>query len=245
MLFQRRWFASWAHHVDVCVFYFRVRASCSRHGVCPSVNICWRREESLCLNSFVMKNFQDTWCSCFLLVCMAIRIIPQSVACFGAKLKSMRRTPWQSGKSWHLCRRRWPFIFRFSIVSLFPRSCCEEVCSWASLWLFILQFKESPSWGCGFRKLRLAPQFEMFAKRLLCRWRIFCPSIAFFNERGYRGFGQSSPSFAGSVNESTFGRAVLHWGCCLFLCLFGVRVGLAALSQSMLGVFWRVSTVYG
>ena len=27
--------------------------------------------------------------------------------------KSMRRTPWQSGKSWHLCRRRWPFIFRF------------------------------------------------------------------------------------------------------------------------------------
>ena len=85
----------------------------------------------------------------------------------------------------------------------------------------------------------------MFTKRLLCRWRIFCPSIAFFSERGYRGFGKSSPSFAESVTESTLGRAVLHWGWCLFLCFFGVRVGLAALSQSMLGVFWRVSTVYG
>ena len=45
MLFQRSWIASWAHHVDVCVFYFRVRASCSRHRVCPCVNICWRRED--------------------------------------------------------------------------------------------------------------------------------------------------------------------------------------------------------
>ena len=36
------------------------------------------------------------------------------------------------------------------------------------------------------------------------------PCVAFFSERGYRGFGQSSPSFAGSVTMSTFGRAVLH-----------------------------------
>ena len=116
-------------------------------------------EESLCLNSVALTNFQNTWCSCFLLVVMIIRLFPQSGACFGAKLKSMRRTLWQSGGSRHLCWRRWPFICRFSIVSLFPRSCCEEVCSWASHWLFILQFKESPSWGCGFRKLRLVPQF--------------------------------------------------------------------------------------
>ena len=117
----------WKFHLSMCfrtsvarimsiscwsVFYFRVRASCSRHGVCPSVNICWRREESLWLNSFVAKNFQNTWCSCFLLVWMIIRLIPQSGACFGAKLKSMRRTLWQSGKSWHLCWRRWPFICR-------------------------------------------------------------------------------------------------------------------------------------
>ena len=98
-----------SHHEHImllCVFYFRVRASCSRHGVCPCVHICWRREESLWLNSFAMKNFQNTWCSCFLLVCMAIRIIPQSGACFGAKLKSMRRTLWQSGESWHVCWRR-------------------------------------------------------------------------------------------------------------------------------------------
>ena len=37
--------------------------------VCPSVNICWRRVESLWPNSFVLSNFQNTWCSCFLLVC--------------------------------------------------------------------------------------------------------------------------------------------------------------------------------
>ena len=64
----------------------------------------------------------------------------------------------------------------------------------------------------------------MSAKRLLCRWRIFCPSIAFFSERGYRGLGQSSPSFTGSVTESTSGRAVLHWGWCLF-CAFWSSCG--------------------
>ena len=70
-----------SHHEHImllCVFHFRVRASCSRHGVCPCVNICWRREESLCLNSFALTNFQNTWCSCFLLVWMIIRHIPQS-----------------------------------------------------------------------------------------------------------------------------------------------------------------------
>ena len=182
-------------------------------SVCPCVNICWRREESLWPNSFVMTNFQNTWCSCFLLVWMVIRHIPQSGARFGEKPKSMRRTLWQSGKSRHCCWRRWPFIFRC------PSKPCFQGCVvlWRGLfmrvpWKFTFRFKESPLWGYGFRKVRLVLLFCFCLWNVCCAdERIFCPCVAFFSERGYRGFGQSAPSFAGSVTESTSGRAVLHW----------------------------------
>ena len=122
-------------------------------------------------------------------------------------------------------------------------SCCDEVRSWVSLQSSLFDSKsrhyddmDSASWDwCFF--------LFLFVKRLLCRWRIFCPCVAFFSERGYRGFGQSSASFAESVTESTSGRAVLHWGV-VFSVPFGVHVGLAALSQSMLRGFRRVSKVY-
>ena len=95
----------------LCVFHFRVRASCSRHGVCPCVSICWRLEETLCLNSFAV--FPEHMVFMFSSGVDDNSSHSAKRACCGTKLKSMRRTLWQSGKSWHLCRRRWPFIFRF------------------------------------------------------------------------------------------------------------------------------------
>ena len=47
-------------------------------------------------------DFPNTWFPCLCLVWMIIRFIPQSGACYGVKLESMRCTLWQSGKWRHL-----------------------------------------------------------------------------------------------------------------------------------------------
>ena len=84
--------ASGAPHVEVCVFTSGFVLHVPTTECVPCVNICWRREESLCLKQFCFDKFsRNTWCSCFSFWCgWSIRIIPQSGACFGAKLKSMR-----------------------------------------------------------------------------------------------------------------------------------------------------------
>ena len=58
MYFPNRWFACimWTCML-MCVFYCRVRASFSRHGVRPCADGCWRREDSLWPSSFVMLCF--------------------------------------------------------------------------------------------------------------------------------------------------------------------------------------------
>ena len=118
------------HIMWLCVFHFRVRASCSRHGVCPCANMCWRREDSLWPNSFVLTNVQTTWCSCFLLVWMIIRHIPQSA--FVSKRSLNRRgvhcgSQANRGISVGGGGRSYAGVHR-NLVSK-GVSCCDEVCS--------------------------------------------------------------------------------------------------------------------
>ena len=125
----------WKLHFGMlmCVCYLRVRAACLRHGVRPFADVWCRPEESLWPNSCVVccvlcvsrdvsnvlclfrvcTGFQNTWFPCLFLVWMISRLIPQGCTSYRVKIKSMRRTLWWSGKSWHLCWRSWSFIFRF------------------------------------------------------------------------------------------------------------------------------------
>ena len=125
----------WKLHFGMlmCVCYLRVRAACLRHGVRSFADVWCRPEESLWPNSCVVccvlcvsldfssvlclfrvcTDFQNIWFPCLVLVWMISHLIPQGCACYRVKLKSMRRTLWWSGKSWHLCWRSWSFIFRF------------------------------------------------------------------------------------------------------------------------------------
>ena len=84
--------------------------SSSRHGVRPwqtvvgdTRTVVWLRHHSKHFEWFwclfrACTDFPNTWFPCLCLVWMIIRFIPQSGACYGVKLESMRCTLWQSGK---------------------------------------------------------------------------------------------------------------------------------------------------